>query len=101
MAVHVLIAGIREVNALKECLAVNFQELKQDSQKERQLLKKLNPGEERSQSQSILASSLQYGLAIEFERSDHLRRFRLFLSEMLRVMRQVKVPLFLVKANRV
>ena len=60
--------------------------MKQDAKREQQLLKKLGPGETRPHSQSILASSLQYGLAIEFERSDHLRRFRLFLSEIFRVM---------------
>ena len=65
-----------------------IQELRQDALKEQQLLKKLSP-EERAQSQSILASSLQFGLAIEFERSNCLRRFRLFLSEILKVMGQL------------
>ena len=51
--------------------------------KEQQLLRKLGP-EDRGQ--SILASSLQFGLAIEFERSNHLRRFRLFLSEVLKLL---------------
>jgi len=87
--VHVLIAGIQDVNTIQEYLSVNFQELKQDAQKEQQLLRKLGPGEERAASQSILASSLQFGLAIEFERSDYMRRFRLFLSEVLRIMAQV------------
>ena len=63
-----------------------IQELKQDASKEQQLLKKLGPGEERGQTQSVLASSIQFGMAIEFERSNHLRRFRLFLSEMLRIL---------------
>lgn len=85
--IHALIAGISEVNAIKEYLSVDFQELRQDALREQQLLRKLNPTEERSS--SVLASSLQYGLAIEFERSDHLRRFRLLLSEVLRIMHQV------------
>ena len=55
------------------------------------MLRKLNP-EERGQSQSILAASIQFGLAIEFERSSHLRRFRLFLSEILKVMSQRDGP---------
>lgn len=40
----------------------------------------------------MLASSLQFGLAIEFERSSHLRRFRLFLSEILKVLSQLDGP---------
>ena len=87
--VHALIAGMQDVNTLQEYLSVNFQELKLDAQKEQQLLRKLGPGEERAASQSILASSLQFGLAIEFERSDCMRRFRLFLSEILRIVAQV------------
>lgn len=62
--------------------------MRQDSLKEQQLLKKLSP-EDRAHSQSILASSLRFGLAIEFERSNYLRRFRLFLSEMLKVLGQL------------
>ena len=56
------------------------------------MLRKLGPGEERGHSQSILASSLQFGLAIEFERCDHVRRFRLFLSEILCVLNQLDSP---------
>ncbi len=99
--IHVTLSGVREVNAIKEYLSVDYRELRQDALREQQLLRKLGPGagEERGQGStsgggggnagSILASSLQYGLAIEFERSDHTRRFRLFLSEILRVMNQV------------
>ncbi len=99
--VHALLCGIRETNAIKDYLLVDYRELKQDALKEQQLLRKLGPGggEDRGQgstvggggrsANSILASSLQYGLAIEFERSDHTRRFRLLLSEILRVMGQV------------
>ncbi len=68
-----------------------LQELKQDARREQQLLKKLGSGENRPPTQSVLASSLQFGLAIEFERSDYLRRFRLFLSEILRIMAQLDV----------
>ena len=66
-----------------------MQELKGDAIKEQQLLKKLSPGEERGPSQSILVSSLQFGLAIVFEWCDHVRRFRLFLREILGVLRQL------------
>ena len=52
-------------------------------------MKKLNPGEERGSSQSVLVSSPQFGLAIEFEGCDHVRRFRLFLREILGVLRQL------------
>ena len=81
--------SLQEANSIKQYLTVDFQELKQDALKEQQLLRKLPSGEERAPTQSVLASSLQYGLAIEFERSDHMRRLRLILSELLRVMSQV------------
>ena len=71
---------------------MHFQELKQDALKAQQLLKKLGPGEDKGHSQSILASSLQFGLAIEFEKSDHVRRCRLFLSEMLGLLNQLDSP---------
>lgn len=87
--IHTLIAGMQDVNAIREYLSLSFRELKQDAQKEQQLLRKLGPGEERAVSQSVLASSLQFGLAIEFERSDYMRRFRLLLSEILRIVSQV------------
>lgn len=87
--IHTLIAGMQDVNAIREYLSLSFRELKQDAQKEQQLLRKLGPGEERGASQSVLASSLQFGLAIEFERSDYMRRFRLLLSEILRIVSQV------------
>ena len=80
---------LQEANAIKKYLSVDFQELKQDALKEQQLLRKLPPGEERGSAQSVLASALQYGLAIEFERSDHMRKLRLILSELLKVMNQV------------
>lgn len=80
---------MQDVNAIREYLSLSFRELKQDAQKEQQLLRKLGPGEERGASQSVLASSLQFGLAIEFERSDYMRRFRLLLSEILRIVSQV------------
>ena len=70
-------------------LQMDFPELRSDAVKERQLLRKLGPAEERPAAQSVLATSMQFGMAIEFERSDHVRRMRLFLSEMLRVMSKV------------
>ena len=91
--IHTLIAGMQDVNAIREYLSLSFRELKQDAQKEQQLLRKLGPGEERAASQSVLASSLQFGLAIEFERSDYMRRFRLLLSEILRITSQVRAHL--------
>lgn len=61
--------------------------MRQDARREQQLFKKLDGG--RAPTQSLLASSLQFGLAIEFERSDYLRRFRLLLSEVLRIIAQL------------
>ena len=77
------------MNTIHTYLSVNFLELKTDAQKEKQLLRKLGPGEERGADQSVLAASMQFGLAIEFERSDPVRRFRLFLSEILHLMSKV------------
>ena len=82
---------IPEVNSIRAYLRMNFVELHGDALKEKQLLRKLGPGEERGVGQSVLATSLQFGMAIEFERSDPMRRFRLFLSEMLRVMSKVHI----------
>lgn len=42
-----------------------------------------------SNSESILVSQLQHGLALEFEHSDPLRRLRLVLSELLTIMNKV------------
>lgn len=42
-----------------------------------------------SNSESILVSQLQHGLALEFEHSDPLRRLRLVLSELLAIMTKV------------
>ena len=69
-----------------------LQELKGDAIKEQQLLKKLSPGEERDSYQCVLVSSLQFGLAIEFEWCDHIQRFRLFLHEILGILRQLDPP---------
>ena len=84
-----LIAGIAEANSIKEELKVDFEELRQDALKEQQLYKKLSPGEERAASQSLLAASIQHGLAAEFEKSQQIRKFRLVLSEILRIMNKV------------
>ena len=87
-----LIAGIAETNVVKDELTVDFEELRQDAQKEQQLYKKLGPGEERAASQSLLAASIQHGLAAEFEKSPQIRKFRLVLSEILRVMNKLESP---------
>ena len=42
---------------------------------------------------NVLVSSLQFGLIVEFERADTTRKFRLLISELLRIMDQVNVPL--------
>ena len=82
--------AIPEANSVSSYLEMDFPELRSDAVKERQLLRKLGPAEERPGAQSVLATSMQFGMAIEFERSDHVRRMRLFLSEILRVMSKVR-----------
>ena len=89
-------AAVPEANGVHCYLRMDYHELRSDALKERQLLQKLAPGEDRSQGQSVLATSMQFGLAIEYERSDHVRRVRLFLSEILRVLSKVSVCVSLV-----
>ena len=84
-----MVSDIPEANTVHAYFGMNFVELQGDALKEKQLLRKLGPGEERAAGQSVLATSMQFGMAIEFERSDPVRKFRLFLSEMLRVMNKV------------
>ena len=83
--------AIPEANSIHSYLNMNYLELKTDAVKEKQLLRKLGSGEDRPGGQSVLATSMQFGLGIEFERSDHVRRLRLFLSELLRIMSKVCV----------
>ncbi|XP_014676213.1 PREDICTED: integrator complex subunit 2-like [Priapulus caudatus] len=81
-----LLNGLEVVNALVGLLSIDFHELDQDARKEQQLRQKIGG----NKSESILASSLQHGLALEFERSEPSRRMRLLLSELLLVMSQMK-----------
>ena len=84
-----LLCEFEDTNTIECYLKLNFTELRHDAIKEQQLLKKLRPGEKRSQGESILASSVKLGLANEFERSEPVRRLRLVLSEVLRYISQV------------
>lgn len=84
-----LLCEFEDTNAIECYLKLDFSELRHDALKEQQLLKKLRPGEKRSQGESILASSVKLGLATEFERSEPVRRARLVLSELLRYFSQV------------
>jgi hypothetical protein len=52
-----------------------------------------------SQTESVLISQLQTGLAMEFERSDHARRIRLLLSELLFVASQVNSFVLVQRSN--
>ena len=60
-------------------------QLKSEALKERQLLQKLAPGEDSLGGRVLSPYPMQFGLAIEYERSHHILSVRLFLSEMLRV----------------
>ena len=86
-----LYTAIPEANSVHSYLQIDYPELRSDAVKEQKLLQKLGPVEERPATQSVLATSMQFGMAIEFERSDHVRRVRLFLSEILRVTSRVSV----------
>ncbi|XP_064461086.1 integrator complex subunit 2-like [Ornithodoros turicata] len=81
-----ILSGIELVNSLVALLSIDFHALEIDVKKEQQLRIKLgvHPGD------SILASSLQNSLALEFERSDAARKLRLVLSELLSFIAQTK-----------
>ncbi|KAG8176515.1 hypothetical protein JTE90_021807 [Oedothorax gibbosus] len=80
-----LLSGIEVVNSLVALLSIDFHALEVDVRKEQQRCR-LGP----SAGESALIPMLSNGLALEFERSDAARRLRLFLSELLSVMAQVK-----------
>lgn len=81
-----ILSGIEVVNSIVALLSIDFHALEQDVNKEQQLRTKLGG----NQSESILISQLQNGVALEFERSDPPRRLRLLLSELLFVSSQMR-----------
>ncbi|XP_058267637.1 integrator complex subunit 2 isoform X1 [Hemibagrus wyckioides] len=83
-----LLSGVEAVNSIVALLSVDFHALEQDARKEQQLRHKAGA----ANSESILVSQLQHGLALEFEHSDPLRRLRLVLSELLAIMNKVADP---------
>lgn len=85
--VQKLLSGLEVVNSIVSLLPVDFSLLEQDTLKEQQLMRKVGG----SVTSSVLVESLQNGLALEFERSEPLRRLRLVLSELLRILSQVSL----------
>ncbi|XP_043267070.1 integrator complex subunit 2 [Venturia canescens] len=81
-----ILSGIESVNSIVALLSIDFHALETDVRKEQQLRQKHG----NSQSDSILAQSLQGGLALEFERSESTRRIRLVLSEILFISSQIQ-----------
>ncbi|XP_067132285.1 integrator complex subunit 2 isoform X1 [Centruroides vittatus] len=81
-----LLSGIELVNHVVGLLSIDFHGLEIDVKKEQQLRMKLGG----HLGESILVSSLQNGLTLEFERSDAARKLRLLLSELLAIMSQIK-----------
>lgn len=81
-----ILSGIELVNSLVALLSIDFHALELDVKKEQQLRLKLGG----HSGDSILISSLQNSLALEFERSDAARKLRLVLSELLAFIAQVK-----------
>lgn len=79
-----LLSGIELVNSLVALLSIDFHTLEVDVKKEQQRCKISASGE------SALVPILSNSLALEFERSDATRRIRLFLSELLCIIAQVK-----------
>ncbi|RWS15481.1 Integrator complex subunit 2-like protein [Dinothrombium tinctorium] len=73
-------------NSIVSLLSVDFHALEIDVKKEQQFRSKLgsHPGD------SVLVSSLVDGLALEFEKSDGIRRLRLVLSELLAVQSYIR-----------
>ncbi|XP_078032899.1 integrator complex subunit 2 [Augochlora pura] len=81
-----ILSGIESVNSIIALLSIDFHALETDVRKEQQLRQKLGS----LQRDSVLAQSLQSGLALEFERSESTRRIRLVLSELLYIASQVQ-----------
>ncbi|XP_057339927.1 integrator complex subunit 2-like [Microplitis mediator] len=81
-----ILSGIESVNSIVALLSIDFHALETDVRKEQQLRQKIG----NTQGDSILAQSLQGGLALEFERSESTRRIRLVLSELLFVSSQIQ-----------
>ncbi|KAL3858011.1 hypothetical protein ACJMK2_012627 [Sinanodonta woodiana] len=81
-----ILSGIEVVNSIVALLSIDFHALEQDVRKEQQLRSKIGG----NQTESVLVSQLQTGLALEFEHSDPARRIRLLLSELLFILSQVK-----------
>lgn len=81
-----LLSGIELVNSLVALLSIDFHALEVDVKKEQHMRLKLGG----HLGESILVSAFSNGLALEFERADAAKRLRLFLSELLAVMGQVK-----------
>ncbi|XP_051176498.1 integrator complex subunit 2 [Leptopilina boulardi] len=81
-----ILSAIESVNSIVGLLSIDFHGLEIDVRKEQQLRQKIG----NSQCDSILAQSLQSGLALEFERSEASRRIRLVLSEILFISSQIR-----------
>ncbi|XP_064613118.1 LOW QUALITY PROTEIN: integrator complex subunit 2-like [Liolophura sinensis] len=81
-----ILANVEIVNGIVALLSIDFHALEQDAKKEQQLRAKIGG----SQTESVLISQIQQGLAREFEQSDPDRRLRLLLSELLFIMSQIR-----------
>lgn len=88
---HKIISEIEAANQIAAYLDVEFKEIEADVQKVRRLKDKLTQAGDRTSSKmhNVLVSSLQFGLTVEFEKADNTRKFRLLISELLRIMDQV------------
>ncbi|XP_033123286.1 integrator complex subunit 2-like isoform X2 [Anneissia japonica] len=80
-----ILSGLEVVNSIVALLSVDFSALEQDARKELQIRQKLGGGAK----ENLLTSSIQHGLALEFERSDAARRLRLVISEILFIISQI------------
>jgi len=92
---HKIISEIEAANQIAAYLDVDFKEIEVDAQKLRRLKDKMSQSGDSSGSRvhNVLVSSLQFGLIVEFERADTTRKFRLLISELLRIMDQVTCAL--------
>ena len=88
---HRIISEIEAANKIAAYLDVDFKEIEADVQKVRRLKDKLTQAADRTGSKvhGALVGSLQHGLTVEFEKADNPRKFRLLISELLRIIDQV------------
>lgn len=83
--IRMKIAAGKAVDDILSVLNIDFHSVQEDVLKEQHLRQK-NGGN----GKNFHTGSIQHGLLLEFERSDHIKKVRLVLSELIRISSQVR-----------